>query len=252
MRAQDLRAIEPDAHAALAEERIVFFRNRQVGERFVAADIERANDERMLFADGLRDRFVGFELLVFARRAAALHEKKLRAQQADAFAAESCDLLRVLQSADIGDDFDAFAVERDRRLVRVREVFLALRSRPRLRAADARDFLGGGGFSRSVPLRHRERRCAVRNFERAGSMPASAGMPSERARMATCEVAPPRVVANPITRVRSSAAVSEGVRSSAMRIVFGGYSGAFVSSPVRIASTRRPTSRRSFARCASN
>ena len=56
-------------------------------------------------------------------------------------------------------------------------------------------------------------------------MPASAGMPSERARIATCEVAPPRVVQKPTTRVRSSAAVSDGVRSSAMRMVFGGYSG---------------------------
>ena len=52
----------------------------------------------------------------------------------------------------------------------------------------------------------------------AGSMPASAGRPSERAMIATCEVAPPRVVQKPATRERSSAAVSDGVRSSAMRM----------------------------------
>ena len=65
----------------------------------------------------------------------------------------------------------------------------------------------------------------------AGSMPASAGMPSERARIATCDVAPPRVVQKPITRERSSVAVSDGVRSSAMSTEFGGYSGGLVSVP---------------------
>ena len=58
-----------DPHAALAEEWIVFLRNRQVSERLVAADIERADDERMLCADRLGDRFVSLELLVLGRRA---------------------------------------------------------------------------------------------------------------------------------------------------------------------------------------
>ena len=74
----------------------------------------------------------------------------------------------------------------------------------------------------------------------------------ERAMMATWEVAPPRVVQKPITRVRSSAAVSDGVRSSAMSTLFGGYSRFSSEAPVRIASTRRPTSRKSFARWASS
>ena len=63
------------------------FGNRQVGERLVAADIERADDERMIWSDRLRDRLVVLGLLVFGRRVVAFHEEKLRAQQAHAFAA---------------------------------------------------------------------------------------------------------------------------------------------------------------------
>src|SRR5207344_1381070 len=100
--------------------------NRQISEWFVTADVERTNDKRMLFANGLCDPFVSFELFVFTRRCAPLHEKKFRAEQTDAFAAKCYNLHRFLQSADVRDDFNAFAVERDRRLVRVREIFLAL------------------------------------------------------------------------------------------------------------------------------
>ena len=80
------------------------------------------------------------------------------------------------------------------------------------------------------------------------SMPATAGMSSERAMMATWLEAPPLEVANPTTLVRSSCAVSEGVSSSAMRIVPGCNSGFLERWPVISSSTRWPTSRRSFAR----
>ena len=48
--------------------------------------------------------------------------------------------------------------------------------------------------------------------------PTTAGMPSERAMIAVCEVGPPRAVQSPRMRLGSSRAVSEGVRSSATRI----------------------------------
>ena len=44
----------------------------------------------------------------------------------------------------------------------------------------------------------------------------------DRAKMATWEVAPPATVQNPLTRLGSMVAMSEGVRSSASRIVFSG------------------------------
>ena len=54
------------------------------------------------------------------------------------------------------------------------------------------------------------------------SMPAMAGIPMERAKMATWEVDPPATVQNPLTRLGSMVAISEGVRSSASRMVFSG------------------------------
>ena len=71
------------------------------------------------------DRPVVLELLVFRRRVAAFHEEELGAQQADAFAAELGDLAGVVDAADVREDVDPRAVERDGRLVRVREVLLA-------------------------------------------------------------------------------------------------------------------------------
>ena len=49
-----------------------------------------------------------------------------------------------------------------------------------------------------------------------GSMPATAGMSRDRARIETCDDAPPAWVQKPTTFVRSSEAVSDGVRSSAI------------------------------------
>ena len=73
--------------------------------------------------------------------------------------------------------------------------------------------------------------------------------------MAVWDVGPPRAVASATMRAMSSAAVSDGVRSSATRIT--GPSGivprrAVSSSGARRARTRRPTSRKSAARAASS
>jgi hypothetical protein len=51
-----------------------------------------------------------------------------------------------------------------------------------------------------------------------------AGIPSERARMATWLVAPPVRVQKPSTLLGSSAAVSDGARSSAIRMEPAGTS----------------------------
>ena len=72
--------------------------------------------------------------------------------------------------------------------------------------------------------------------------------------MAVWEVGPPRAVASATMRLTSSAAVSDGVRSSATRITgpSGISAAAASSSGARRARTRRPTSRRSAARAASS
>jgi hypothetical protein len=106
LRSQDLRPIEADPHAPLAEERIVFLRDRQVSQRLVASDIKSADDEGPVGTHSSSDGLVGFELLLFGWRLDAFHEEKLGAQQADAFTAERRDLGGVLESADVGEDFD--------------------------------------------------------------------------------------------------------------------------------------------------
>ncbi len=74
-------------------------------------------------------------------------------------------------------------------------------------------------FIRSVPLApSRMTRVPSAMSRTRGSIPATAGMSSARARIATCEEAPPAVVQKPTTLVGSSATVSDGVRSSATRI----------------------------------
>ena len=80
-------------------------------------------------------------------------------------------------------------------------------------------------FIRSVPLAPSRMTRVPSGMSRTrGSMPATAGMSSARARIATCEDAPPAVVQKPTTLVGSRDTVSDGVRSSAIRIEPAGIS----------------------------
>ena len=63
---------------------IVFWRDGQIGQRFVAAQIERADDQRLFAAEGAGNGGVGFRLFLFSRRRAPFDKQELRAQQADA------------------------------------------------------------------------------------------------------------------------------------------------------------------------
>ena len=109
------------------------------------------------------------------------------------------------------------------------------------------------GLRRSCPLLPSSTTGLPFSSSRArGSMPATAGMSSARAMIATCEVAPPPTVQKPNTRSGSRLAVSEGLRSSAMRMLSAGISGSSCVWPVTMLNTRRPTSRRSAARAAIN
>ena len=80
--------------------------------------------------------------------------------------------------------------------------------------------------------------------------PSTAGMRSDRARMAVCDVRLPTSVTNPSTFAESIIAVSEGVRSWATTIHGSARSAspAQVGRPMRLASTRCVKSRRSAAR----
>jgi hypothetical protein len=83
----------------------------------------------------------------------------------------------------------------------------------------------------------------------ASVTPATAGIPTERARIEVCENLPPRSVMKARTLPSSRRAVAEGSSSSATMIAPGGTSSSSGRQPsTSAASTRRPTSRMSSAR----
>src|SRR4029450_3928084 len=142
--AQDLGTSEANPHPALAKEGIVLLGNRQIGERLVAADVERPDDEWAPRPHRFRDGLVGFELLLFRRRIASSQEEELRAQQPYAFTAEPGDPDGVLESADVCENLYALAIESDRRFERTGGVLPTAALRTLLRAVDAREVFGRG------------------------------------------------------------------------------------------------------------
>ena len=164
------------------------------------------------------------------------------------------DLLRILESADVGKNFDAFAVGGHGGFERMREVFLAPLFATRLRAGGCAPLPPAPAFRRSVPLLpSRMTSGAVGNFQR-GRLDAGQRGNAERARQNR--------------DVRRRAAARSAKADHARAIERGGVGGREILGdedrvrrvlrrpachvPVRIVSTRRPTSRTSFARCASS
>ena len=194
--------VEADPDAAQAEEGVFLFRERQVGQRLVAADIQGADDQWTATAEHFGDGAVGVGLLVLAGSLIALVEQELGAQQADALAAGGDCRQGVVGVADIGDDFDPVAVAGLRRLHRGRQFLpAALGASGDLFAARGRlpPRSGCGGACRVRRRAGPGRRC--RGAGPISSMPQIAGMPNERAMIATWLVAPPLVVQKPRTRV---------------------------------------------------
>src|SRR4029453_1641951 len=95
----------------LTEERVLFRRYRQVGQRFVAADIERANNKWTTWAKCPSDSRICLELLVLSRGIQSVHKKKLGAKQTNAFTAKLDHLLSVCWSTNICDYLDALTVK---------------------------------------------------------------------------------------------------------------------------------------------
>ena len=103
--------VETDADRAVAEERVLLLFQRERRHFLIAADVQRADDDR-LARHGLASLLVGVELLLLARQVVTVHEQELGAEQADALAAQLHDAHRVVRLADIALDHDAAAVAR--------------------------------------------------------------------------------------------------------------------------------------------
>jgi hypothetical protein len=138
--AEHRRLVEADPDAAQAEEGVFLFRERQVGQRLVAADIQGADDQRTAAAEHFGDGAVGSGLLVLAGSLIALVEQELGAQQSYALATGGDGRQGVVGVADIGDDFDPVAVAGLGRLHRGRQ-FL-----PAALGASGDLFAGPGDF----------------------------------------------------------------------------------------------------------
>jgi hypothetical protein len=117
LRRQDVAALQREADAAHAEERVGLGRHRQRGERLVGAGVEGADDERAAF-ERLRDVAQGLRLLVLVGQLGAVEEEELGAQQSDALGAEPHRLGRLRRGAEVGEDLDARAVARRAGLMR--------------------------------------------------------------------------------------------------------------------------------------
>ena len=105
---------EPDC--APAEKRVHLLRELEVRGEFVAAQVQRADDDGMrLQRDG--DLAINLVLLVLGRQAVAVDEQKFRAEQADALRAVRENRLDVVLVLDVRGKVDGLAIERDGGLV---------------------------------------------------------------------------------------------------------------------------------------
>ena len=110
---EDLGLGQAQPDRSPAQEGVGLNRHVEIGQRFVAARVEGADDQRAP-AQRRGRRAIGRDLLLLPRRILAVPEQKLRAKQPDAVRAEIHRGPGVPDRADIGPDLDAMAVPGDR------------------------------------------------------------------------------------------------------------------------------------------
>ena len=199
-RSSGLREPEPDA--ADAEERVVLGRlgaGTRSGLSAPASSVRTISGRpSSASAISLVDR----ALLVLGRRGVAVEEQELGAQQADAVGAEldragrprrrGRRWRRPRSSAPSRSAWRARAPAREPRAWRS-SAGLAARSR----SASTSSRAASTSTVPASPSTH-ERRALRRSPSTASPRPTTAGIPSARARIAACDVAPPRAIAEPL------------------------------------------------------
>ena len=194
---------------------------RQVRQRLVAADVERAQGDPPA-AERRGDLPVGRLLLVDVRCSGPAEEQELGAHEPDQVGAGRCGGHRVGGRADVGADEHGDAVAGDGRgrglLPRLRFPLGArggaVAERGQLRRAPGR---------RPARRWRRRARSVVPSGTSSTAAPAAttAGTPRARSRIALCAVGLPAASTTPATRSGSSAAACAGVRSAATRTAGG-------------------------------
>ena len=175
-------------------------------------------------AERLDDAPIRAILLVLVGHRRAADDEELGAHQPDALGAAARGRFGLLRDVDVRAQRDAHAVERDR-LERGELGERRLR-RPPPRAARS----WYAAISSSVGIDREHAGAAVEHDALAALQlggrvrrPTTAGSPSDRARIATCDVRVPASVAIAAIASRSSCTVRLGVRSCVTRIAFDAW-----------------------------
>ena len=169
---------------------------------------------------------IGAVLLFLVGHGRAADDEELGAHQPDALGAAARRQLGLLRQVDVRAQRDAHAVGRDRpRAARAaRELRLVARSsrsaRSRIRLDLVVRRVDDEHPGRAVEHPRSRRRAAGVVASRS---PTTAGRPSDRARIATCDVRVPASVAIAAIASRSSCTVRLGVRSCVTRIAFAPF-----------------------------
>lgn len=98
LRTEDIRAVQAQTDGAIAQERVHLFREREILQLLVAADVQRTNDD-LLAAHAFQHGLICFKLLFLCREVIRIHVQELGAEQTDAFAAVLQDALDILDAA---------------------------------------------------------------------------------------------------------------------------------------------------------
>ena len=109
LRPEQVSAAQHYSNAAPTELRIGLFANFDVRNGLVAADVQRADDERAR-TKRLGDRAICDELLLFARCGFAPQKQELGAQQADAFGATVQSFRCFVYTLQVGQHTDAMTI----------------------------------------------------------------------------------------------------------------------------------------------
>ena len=195
-------AVEAEPDRAPAERGVFLFQAAHIGQHLVAADIERAERDRLL-AGGVEHGAVKRELFADARHRGRDHELQLGAEQSDARSAGILDMRKIDEQAGIDHQRNGLAVLGDAGLVAQRLIlFLPPRAQPDAFGIGILDILRRADIDFPAAAVDDDRSPAS-TMPVAFSIWPTAAMPSARATIATCEVGPPSSSTRPRRRLRS-------------------------------------------------
>ena len=116
LRQEEVLALQADTDCTVTQERIFFFRNVEVRQGFVTADIHGTDNAEVALAL-FNSFFVCLELVFFIGDILTAHEYELRTEQAYALGTILQGVIHVHMRADVGHEVNLHAVRRNSRQV---------------------------------------------------------------------------------------------------------------------------------------